>query len=128
MILKAEFPQGVVYKDDLKIAGSSPKGDLKSGLNLDSLSPGAIKTITFKGEISSGIGSGKKDVVVRATGENLSVSDSLKISFNGLRKQEAAIGANLKLFLGKWYNWILTILGAVVLFYFMKGFLNWFKK
>ena len=128
VILKAEFPQGVVYKDDLKIAGSSPKGDLKSGLNLDSLSPGAIRTITFKGEISSGIGSGKKDVVVRATGENLSVSDSLKISFNGLRKQEAAIGANLKLFLGKWYNWILTILGAVVLFYFMKGFLNWFKK
>jgi hypothetical protein len=128
VVLKAEFPQGVVYKDDLKIAGSSPKGDLKSGLNLYSLSPGNIKTITFKGAVSSGIGSGEKNVVVRATGENLSASSSLKISFNGLQGQEAAIGASLRLFLGKWYNWILIILGAAVLFYFIKGFLNWFKK
>jgi len=126
--LRIEFPKEVIYKDNFKINGDSLEGNIESGLNIGTFSPGMIKTIVFQGEASSGIEIGEKDIDVHITAGDLSVSDSVKISFEGIQKQKAAIGTTLKSFLGKWYNWILVILGIVILFYFIKGIFNWFKK
>ena len=126
--LRMEFPKEVIYKDNFKINGDSLEGNIESGLNIGTFSPGMIKTIVFQGEASSGIEIGEKDIDVHITAGDLSVSDSVKISFEGIQKQKAAIGTTLKSFLGKWYNWILVILGIVILFYFIKGIFNWFKK
>ncbi len=128
VILKTDFPQEVIYKDNFKINGDSLEGDIKNGLSIGSFSPGIIKTIVFQGEISSEVGIEEKDINVQAIAGDLSASDSVKISFGEFQKQKAAIGLTLKSFLGKWYNWILAILGVIVLFYFIKGIFNWFKK
>lgn len=126
--LNITFPKGIKYEDDLKIDGVPIKKDFSNGLKLDSIPSNVIKTITFKATESSVPKNGEENVLVEAKKENLSVSDSIKISFKKFQNQEANAMVGLKSFFGKWYNWVLAILGVIVLSSFIKGILNWFKE
>ena len=128
--VKVILPAEIDYKDDLKVKQDFYDGDITQGINIDSLSPGIIKMITFKGEINSDNlpDEGKKEMLVQgiSTVNDSSASDSLtitseKISEDIVTGQEVEQDSIFK----KWYIWLLIALIVVFLiFIFKKLFLS----
>lgn len=119
VIVKAEIPSEITYEGDLKIDGASSGGDLKTDINIGSLSAGIVKTISFRGKVQSGeIKAGEKEVIGIVKAENLSDSDSVKIVFKTQGKFPAmGLLATIKFFTQKWYFWILAVLVFLFLFF-----------
>ena len=53
VIVEDLLPSKINYEGNLKIDGVASSGDILSGLNLGTLSPGASKTITFEAKVAS---------------------------------------------------------------------------
>ena len=53
VIVKVQFPQEVIYKDELKIDNVLFSGDIMQGINIGFLSSGVEKRITFEAQVSS---------------------------------------------------------------------------
>ncbi|MBZ9569410.1 hypothetical protein KJA16_00625 [Patescibacteria group bacterium] len=140
VIVKAEIPQEIIYKGELKIDGVPYTGDIRDGIDTGSLSSNTIKTITFRGEMSPNelidIEKTETEISGNVNVENLSVSDSVKITLerSGMWAKEsgtwvATIGLMLKSLLKMWYLWLLL---GLVLTLFSKKFYpplrSWLSK
>lgn len=130
VMVKVEIPQEIIYQGDLKIGENFSEENINEGLNVGFFSSGTMKTITFKGEVSSGVEQGQRDVVGTANIEDLSSSDSIKIVFEKpaqeaaqeqTQEQIAAAALTLKSLLRKWYFWVLLVLGVITSFYLIKA-------
>ena len=53
VILKDSLPWQLTYQNNLKINGVSSAGDILTGLNLGTISPGQSKVITFEAQVAS---------------------------------------------------------------------------
>ncbi|MDP2864433.1 MAG: hypothetical protein Q8N73_02140, partial [bacterium] len=53
VIVKDSLPLHITYQNNLKIDGISSAGDILTGLNLGTISPGQSKVITFEAQVSS---------------------------------------------------------------------------
>lgn len=140
IIVKAEIPQEIIYKGELKIDGIPYTGDIRDGIDTGSLSSNTIKTITFRGEMSPNelidVEKTKTEISGNVNVANLSVSDSVKITLerSGMWAKEsrtwvAAIGLRLKSLLKMWYLWLL--LGLVLTLFskkFYPPFRSWLSK
>jgi len=119
VVVKTEIPEGIVYKGELKIDGSSSKGDITSGIELGDLSPSAVKTIAFKGIIPSDYSEkGEKEIVGTIKTEKFSNSDSLRITLKGSKGFSGAGLAAIGFLVRQWYFWVLVIIALIFLFFF----------
>lgn len=118
VIVKAEMPEEIIYSGNLKIDGNSSAGDIKDGINLGSLDPNTVKTITFKGKIKPvNLEEGEKEIVGKVNAGEFSDSDSLKINIKTSRGVAAVGLGAIKFFVQQWYFWLLVILVLAYLFY-----------
>lgn len=126
--LKVELPQEIIYKNNLKIGEEPSEQDITESFFIDSLSGGAIKTIVFKGEVSSEIEEGEKNIIASVSTEDLSIPDLVKVVFerssepSPIASVASTAGFSLGELLKKWYFWALLILGLFILFYLIQRF------
>ncbi len=117
VIVRGEIP-GEITISGLSIDGNSSTSDIKTGINLGSVSSKEVKTITFKGKIgSNNIQEGEKEIIIRVNSGDLSDSDSLKINITKSQGVAVVGLAATKFFFGQWYFWLLLILAVIFLFY-----------
>ena len=128
--VKAEMPKETTYKGDLKIDGISLDGNITSGINIEKLPAGSIKIISFTGRAQNtnliGKETSEANFVARAAVQNnVSSSDSLKITFAKSRTTAAVGLASLQFIFSKWYFWVIIIIFGLFIFYsiFKKLFL-----
>jgi len=104
VVVTVEFPQEVLYKGELMLDAASYGGDVRSGITLGSLAPGATRTLTFKGEIASesSIFRPTADVVGTISTSGGSASDKVQINF--LKQGEQVISESR--------GWLAGLLGV----------------
>ena len=128
VVLKAELPQEISYEGDLRIEGESNSGDIKNGINIGSIAPDKVKTITFKGQVEEGIAKTETVLTGTALNKGLSVSDSISVVFEGGSKGVAAAGFSLMSIFKKWYYLLLIILAIILIAFFFKRFFSFSER
>ncbi len=111
VFVKAEIPSGIDYKNELKIDGDSISGDIRKGIEIDSIEPDVVKTITFKGKAGE-TGEGA-ELLGKVEAKGLSSTDSVVLTFGEKGQEEkqgiAAAGLLFLKYLAKrWYIWLLA--------------------
>jgi len=127
--VKVNLPEEIIYQDALQVEGGSYIGDIRTGLNIGAIEPGAIRTIAFKGNIASSLTRTKVDLVSTASSADISVSDAAKLIFKESAVSAAAVGQIFGPLLQYWYLWLLIGLSLLLLL-FVGGFylLYWLIK
>jgi len=82
VFIKTDLPQEIIYKGDFKLDGISFDGDIRTGVNLGTLAPKTVKTLTFKGEITGpdNISRAEVDATAFVNTSSGSSSDNIKIN------------------------------------------------
>ncbi len=120
VFVKAELPEGILYKGDLKIDGNSITGNITKGITIDSIEPDKAETITFKAEITDTAG-GEKEVLVRADIRGLSSIDTIKLNLGeGSQRSIAAAGSFLSFLAERWYIWLLAAIAIFSIIWILR--------
>jgi hypothetical protein len=120
VFVKLEIPQGIIYKDELRVGGDSFGGDINKSINIGPFPPETEKIITFKGKISSEIAvKTETEIIGTVSAEDQSASDVMRITIEREGKGAAAVGLALKSLAKKWYVWVLFWLAFVILLYWI---------
>jgi len=120
-VAKAELPDEITYKGNLQVDGFSKGGDIRKGIDIGTVSPQAVKIITFDGQVKSmGVAEGESNVTGTLVAENEKDDDSMRIAFHGSSQGIAAVGlAAIKFFVQKWYFWVLAMILLSIIFFFV---------
>ena len=123
--ISANIPGQITSVGNLMINGTATSGDIISGINIGSLTPGTTKTIAFEGKTQGFSMQASTSAVVIANSNGASQSDSLAINFNPSSVAAASVSSSQNSigfldFLKRWYLWILV--GLVLIFLFVVVF------
>ena len=118
VMVQANLPDQIIYKQDLKIKDVSYGGDIREPFNIGFISSNSEKRITFKGEIVSNVNAGDElEIVGTVKIEDLTYSDSIKLIIEeGSAESESSF---LKWLISKWYIWLLLWIVFIVFLYWI---------
>ena len=118
VIVQANLPDQIIYKQNLKIKDISYGGDIREPFNIGFVSSNSEKRITFKGEIVSNVNAGDElEIVSTVQIENLTYSDSVKLIIEEGKAESKP--SFLKWLISKWYIWLLLWIIFVILLYWI---------
>jgi len=127
--IKANIPNEIAYKGNVKVDGNPFGGDIRDGINIGSLDIDAMKTITFEGQIKSGaeFEFAKNEIEVTGTVQKggFFASDATRIVLAMAETKAAAAGLfGFSSLFRKWYFWPLAGIVAIFLFYWLAKLLR----
>jgi len=113
--IETNIPKEINDIKDIKINNISLLGDIRKGINLNSLEANSVKTISFKGKIDKNAENKEIEITAKLNNEKTSNTDSLKINIKKASNMANILGlAAIKSFTSKWYFWVFII---VILIY-----------
>jgi hypothetical protein len=129
VVVKINIPDEVVSIASLKVNNSSYSGNIRDGINIGTLAPKEVKTITFQGEVAESFSRNEADVVGTIGAQNipLASSGSMKIAFEESRAGLTASAGIFKTLFSRGYVLpllitivILILIGRMVYVWFLK--------
>ena len=114
--ISANIPVEISSIGNLQLNGVPVSGDIISGINIGSISPAGIKTITFEGKTQAISATATKQATATSNVLGTIQSDYVTINLSA-SKTTAAVSESVTStgFWGFLKNWYLWILGAIVL-------------
>lgn len=125
----ANIPMEISSLGNVKVDGIQVSGDIISGINIGSISPQSLRTITFEGKTDGIAANSNKQATITISSQNTSNSDTVSLNFspnNSSNKSVASMNNSTQTssgfwgFIKRWYLWILV--GLVLLFLFIVVF------
>lgn len=125
--VSAKIPNEISSIKNLQLNGIPIGGDISSGINIGSLIPAGVKSITFEGKAQNISETSIKQVVATSNVSGKTQSDSVAINLNpgsNNSKSNSAIASVSSApattgfwgFVSKWYLWIIGIFVLIILF------------